>query len=266
VRILVHGRDAVLASDIAAHLEQLGHQLDVSSGDVDLFSEVVAFRAEAVIGVLSVRHDFHESEALAEVRALIGASHAPKPPVVVLVTAGPLDAPHLKELKRSGAAYVVIHAPFYDELPPRAYLEGKTVWISDVLSGGEHGVVTSESLISTIAQALSEEGRVGVVTSLPKTGWSDYLMGAGLRVRWVPNWLAGWSARLGMPALYVDRQGQLTARLGTEGAASALGVPVSGARTVLVRRALWSRWLESWSARANPFVQACRRAMGIRQT
>ncbi len=112
---------------------------------------------------------------------------------------------------------------------------------------------------------MSEDGPAGVIVSLPKTSLVSYLRSSGVGVRPVPNWLARWSAKLGLPALYLDRAGQLRGRWGVEEAASALGVQVSSARGTITPREGWgvSRTLVRWAARAHAVLRACLKLVGF---
>ena len=220
--ILVHGPDEGFVEDVVSHLDRCGFNARGIPFDAHLFSEVVEHRAETVIGIAGSRHAATEQSGQHTVDALIAASNAPRPPRVVLVTPGPLNAPHVQALKRSGASYVVISSTGVEGLAPAPYLPRRRVWLSRQLLQREYAIVTEPALMCTIASAAREDTGTGLELFPARTSWRDALADAGVRVVTVPNWLARIAYWSGAPALFLET-GRVYARLGSEDVAQALG-------------------------------------------
>ena len=215
--ILVYGMDGSFVDDVISHLKDCGHVALRVPADAHLFSEVVAHRASALIGLAP---DASSDETLHGelVESLIAASKAPLSPRIVLVTPQPLDGPQLRGLKRSGASYVVVSSLGVRWLSRGSKRARGKVWLSRRLLEPEHALVTDSALLCAIATAVSDECGTGIQISPQSASWREALQALGVQVLAVPNWLARFAYSCGAPALYLAT-GRMVARLPDERAA-----------------------------------------------
>jgi hypothetical protein len=219
--IVVHGTDESFVGDVVTHLSACGHAAVAVNADAHLFSEVCAYKARAVVGIVGVREHATEADCQNAVDRLVSASCAPTSPRVVLATPGPVDAPHIEALKQSGAPYVVMSSAGIRGLAPAACLHGSRIWLSRELLEPHLAVVTEAALLATLAVAVSDETGTGLELIPFRSSWRQALELAGARVTPVPNWVARAAYALGAPALYMAIDGVRT-RLGCEPVAAAL--------------------------------------------
>jgi hypothetical protein len=220
--IVVHGIEETFVREVVAQLNSCGHGAVGVNADAHLFSEVCAYKARAVVGIVGVRGYATEDERQNAVDLLVSASSAPTSPRVVLVTPGPVDAPHVESLKRSGAPYVVVSSAGIRRLAPPAYLRGSRIWLSRELLEPQHALVTEAALMATLAVAVNDDTGTGLELIPSRCSWRQALELTGVNVTSVPNWVAHAAYALGAPALYVANDGVRT-RLGCESVAEALG-------------------------------------------
>jgi hypothetical protein len=201
--ILVYGSDRSFVDDVVTYLEHGGQRALRVPMDAHLLSEVVAHKADTVIGLEAGRPSFHDAERQQLLDALHSASAAPSAPRIVLVTSAPLDGAHVRALKGSGAPYVVVSSIGLRTLSRDSRLERRSVWLSQRLLAREHALVTKSALLCTLTKAVAEDNATGIELSPDSANWREALQAAGVRVRAVPNWLARLAYFFGAPALYL---------------------------------------------------------------
>ena len=196
--ILVHGQDP-LVGDIVRYLTRLHPDTEPLGAEHDAFDAVVARRADFLIGVLHPQADAASSRAMID--DLVRASNAPKPPVVILISALSPDGELARRLRRSGAAYVLI--PHRVVHLPAARKPGR-VWLARPLARRRADGCTRIELLRTVARAVAPEAPVGVTLEPAAATWETVLAEQGYGVMRVPRWVARVAAWWGRPAAYVD--------------------------------------------------------------
>jgi hypothetical protein len=139
--------------------------------------------------------------ALAE---MVPAASAPSVRRVIVATPRPDDDPGLRELRRSGAPYVILRpVPLLDTV--HGATSGDRILVPRAIAGSRASALPLQALVDAIVEALDGPvvGRTLAVEPDAEASWVDVLEQVGVQPRVVAPWRARVARWFGAPVLDV---------------------------------------------------------------